>query len=176
MATANVVFQALDESIIIGMKLIAKDDYFGILYEESLLDPLSLNDLKIKFTGVSLSKNFEEDSPIFHLYNVTMTGREVEKLPKLLRRRQFYAKFFSSQGQVIVYPTGIYIINEKTREGLESAYKMGKKLGVGEDHLMHLLSPTRSLSEIRANKLFVDKEEAFLESWLDAKRREAPNP
>lgn len=148
------------------MQLIAGDDYYGVIVEEGLIDPLSLNKLKIKFTGVHLGKN---SKLIYHVYSVEMKGEEVEKLPKLLHHKRHYAKFFHQDEVIIVYPEGIFIIDKKTKTGLGEAYYVGKKLEIGDEHLANLIPkdlPKRSWPEILNDRSNTPEQKSFLDSLI----------
>lgn len=150
------------------MQLIAGDDYYGVLVEEGLKDPLNLNKLKIKFTGVYLGKSSKTSKLIYHVYGVVMTGEEVEKLPKLLHHKYHYAKFFYYDDIVIVYPNKIIVINKKSKAGLDEAYNLGKKLEIGDEHLANLIPkelPKRSWSEVWNDKSVRFEQKLFLDSW-----------
>ena len=103
-----------------------------------------------------------------------MKGKVVEKLSTLIHHKRHYAKFFHKNETVIVYPNKICVINEETKAGLNEAYKLGKKLEIGEDHLKNLLIkkkkfPKRSWVEIWNDKSIPIEEKSFLEGWTDGK-------
>ena len=80
-----------------------------------------------------------------------MSGREVEKIPKLLHTKKHYAKFFRNNEIIVVYPSGIFLIDRKNKSGLKEAYEEGKKLQIGDDHLNNLIpknTPKRKWSEV----------------------------
>lgn len=150
------------------MKLVATDDYYGFIVEEGLIEPLSLNKLKIKFDHVHLGRNGKTGKLIYHVYGVTMAGEEVEKLPKLLHHKNHYAKFFHLDEVILVYPKGVFIIDKKTKSGLEDAYNIGKKLQIGDEHLANLIPkelPKRSWSEVWNDKSIPLEDKPFLDSW-----------
>jgi hypothetical protein len=157
------------------MQLIASDDYYGVIVEEGLKDPLSLTKLKIKFSNVHLGKNSKTSKLIYHVYSVVMTGGEVEKLPKLLHHKFHYTKFFHLDEVIVVYPNKIFVINKITKSGLEEAYNFGKKLQIGDEHLANLIPkelPKRSWAEIWNDKSIPRLEEkSFLDIWTNNKHK-----
>ena len=120
-----------------------KQDYRGVIIEESLADTSVLNDLDIEWTKIVAVKDRHQTpwTDYWTLHSVSVVGdcaRDVaEKLAEVLdSTHPWYASFRSGVDHYVIFRDKIFHVNDRSdKKQYEAASRYGRSLGIPEYQL-----------------------------------------
>ncbi|MGD0729495.1 MAG: hypothetical protein ABR981_05455 [Candidatus Micrarchaeaceae archaeon] len=109
-----------------------KNKYKGTIVEESLKDNRALNNFEI--VGFEITKN---KNPInrWHLYNVNISKKDIEKISKNLKSNKWYAHFWKGKEVIAVFKNKTFIFNYDKKETWKPVIEYGLSIGIPRKQL-----------------------------------------
>jgi len=108
-----------------------KNEYKGIIVEESLEDNRILNDLEIVKIKIT---NEENPSERWHLYTVKVSKQDIEKLSKTIKQK-WYIHFWKGKDVIVIFKDKKFEFNFDNKPAWEPAVKYGLSLGIPKEQL-----------------------------------------
>ncbi len=112
-------------------------DYKGIIIEESLEDNRVLNDIHVVNFKIS---NDENPSDRWHLYTVSVSKDEIQKLSKYIRSGTWYMHFWKDKHIIAIFKDKIFEFDYDDKSTWKDAVSYGLSQGIPEGQLNFLIS------------------------------------
>lgn len=108
------------------------EKYKGTIIEESLIDNRIINELDVVKVKISQEENAAER---WHLYMVSITKDEINKISRNLKSEKWYAHFWKEKDVVVVFKNKIFNFNFDKKESWKPAIEYGLSLGIPQEQL-----------------------------------------
>jgi hypothetical protein len=111
----------------------SKKEYTGTIIEESLEDNRVLNEVGIVDSRISRDENPQDR---WHLYTVTVSKEEIEKLSRSIKKGTWYMHFWNKKRDIVaVFKGKTFEFNYDNKESWKDAVAYGISIGVPEKQL-----------------------------------------
>jgi hypothetical protein len=119
-------------------------DFDGCVIGESLRDPTLVNHLRVWRAWISPDAILSDDQGTlapWHIYWVTCTATEIDRIQKGLKPWRWYAHFWKVARMIVVYCDARFEIDRFDRSTWTPAVEHGRRKGIPEEQLDFLIIP-----------------------------------
>ena len=112
-----------------------KNEYKGVIVEESLEDSRILNNLKIIKVEITKEKN---QADRWHLYTIRVSEDEIDKLSKNIKQK-WYMHFWKGRKMIVIFKNKKFEFNFDDKSTWKPAVDYGLSLGIPKEQLDFLI-------------------------------------
>lgn len=113
-----------------------KNEFNGTIVEKSLEDNRILNELEIVGFRITNEENPDER---WHIYKVSVSKDEIQKLSRLIKPSKWYMHFWKGKNVIAVFKNKTFEFNSKDKATWKPAVEYGLSIGIPKEQLDFLI-------------------------------------